>query len=45
MFKEQFGFEIAKLDDVIYLQFGFRNNEVIKAFTQFELLEGPQMTQ
>jgi len=31
-------FEISKLDDVIYLKYGFKNKEVIKAFEKYSLL-------
>lgn len=31
-------FEIAKLDDIIYLQYEYKNTEVIKAFEKYNLL-------
>lgn len=31
-------FEIAKLDDVIYLEFGYKNKVVIEAFKKYNLL-------
>lgn len=36
--QEKLQFEIAKLDDVIYVEYGYRNKEVIKAFEKYNLL-------
>jgi glutaredoxin 2 len=38
LLQEKVSFEIAKLDDIIYLKHGYRNKVVIKAFEKFNLL-------
>jgi hypothetical protein len=35
-------FEIAKLDDVIYIEFGYKNKVVIEAFKKYDLLPQAQ---
>lgn len=36
--QDSIAYEIAKLDDVIYLKYGYKNKEVIKAFEKYQLL-------
>jgi hypothetical protein len=36
--QDRISFEIAKLDDIIYVKYGYKNKEVIKAFEKYELL-------
>ena len=35
LLQEKISFEIAKLDDIIYVKFGYTNKEVIKAFEKY----------
>ncbi|CAI2378609.1 unnamed protein product [Moneuplotes crassus] len=37
-FHEKFVKEIAKLDDIIYIKFGFKNKEVLQAFNKYRLI-------
>lgn len=37
-FQEEFMFEISKLDDIIYVKYGFKNTEVLKAFKKYNLV-------
>jgi hypothetical protein len=37
-FNEKFMFEVSKLDDVIYLKYGFKNTDVLKAFHEYNLI-------
>lgn len=37
-FQEKFMFAVSKLDDVIYIKFGFKNTDVLKAFQHFRLI-------
>lgn len=36
--QEKFMFEVAKLDDVILMKYGFKNTDVLKAFTKYNLI-------
>jgi hypothetical protein len=44
-FNEKFMFEVSKLDDVIFLKYGFKNTDVLKAFQKYNLIpnQGPAM--
>jgi hypothetical protein len=37
-FQEKFMYEVSKLDDVIFINYGFKNTDVLKAFQQFNLI-------
>ena len=39
LLQKQANFEIAKLDDVAYIKFGYKSKEVLKAFEKYNLLE------
>ena len=39
-FQEKFLFEVSKLDDIIFIKYGFRNTEVLKSFHKFNLVPG-----
>lgn len=44
-FQEKFVKEIAKLDDIIYIKYGFKNTEVLQAFHEYKLIAArPGMT-
>ena len=38
LLQEKISFEIAKLDDIIYVKYGYTNKEVIKSFEKYNLL-------
>lgn len=44
-FNERFMFEVSKLDDIIFLTYGFKNTDVLKAFQKYNLIpnQGQQM--
>lgn len=37
-FQEKFMFEVSKLDDVIFIKYGFKNTDVLKAFQYYKLI-------
>lgn len=37
-FQEKFMKEIARLDDMVYIKYGFKNNEVLEAFQKYKLI-------
>lgn len=37
--QDKISFEVSKLDDVIYLKYGYRNKVIIKAFEKYGILE------
>jgi hypothetical protein len=36
--QSHYSFEMAKLDDIIYIKYGFKNSEVLAAFKKYNLL-------
>lgn len=44
-FQEKFMFEVSKLDDIIFIKYGFKNTDVLKAFQHYNLIpnQGGQM--
>lgn len=37
-FNQKFMYEVSKLDDIIYLKYGFKNTDVLKAFQHYNLI-------
>ena len=38
VFNQKFMFEVSKLDDVIYMNYGYKNTDVLKAFQTYNLI-------
>ena len=45
LLQERIKYEVARLDDIIYVKFGFKNKDVIKAFEKYELLSKKALSQ
>lgn len=44
-FQEKFMFEVSKLDDVIFVKYGFKNTDVLKAFQFYKLIPNQEGNQ